>query len=66
MSRKADVPTGGYACGVIAYRCPNCGHRAVKLDIFLPVRGAEKRENGVYFEDGEMDDFLWQTPDMRR
>lgn len=62
VSKKADIPMGRYACGAIAYRCPNCGHRAVKLDIFLPVRGMEKREDARYYEHGEMDDFLWQTP----
>lgn len=62
VSKKADIPTGRYACGAITYRCPNCGHRAVKLDIFLPVRGVEKREDARYYERGEMDDFLWQMP----
>lgn len=61
VERKADIPAGTYACGIIAYRCPACGHRAMKLDIFLPVRGVEKREDALYFEQGEMDDFLWQT-----
>ena len=60
VSKKADIPTGQYACGIIAYRCPSCGHRAVKLDIFLPVRGIEKRERALYFDAGEMDDFLWK------
>ena len=58
VGRKADIPTGMYACGVIAYRCPECGHRAVKLSIFLPVRDQEKHEEGFYFEKGEMDDFI--------
>lgn len=62
VSKKADIPPGQYACGAIVYRCPNCGHRAVKLDIFLPVRGMEKREDARYYEKGELDDFLWQTP----
>lgn len=62
VAKKADIPTGQYACGLIAYRCPDCGHRAVKLDIFLPVRGVEKWEDARYYENGEMDDFLWQMP----
>ena len=59
VARKAEIPVGMYACGIIAYRCPECGHRAVKLSIFLPVRDAEKAQEALYFEDGEMDDFLW-------
>lgn len=61
VERKADIPTGMYACGITAYRCPQCGHRAVKLFVFLPVRGEEKGEQTLYFEQGEMDDFLWST-----
>ena len=60
IEKKAQVPTGMYACGIHAYRCPECGHRAVKLTVFLPVRDQEKVEQLLYFEDGEMDDFLWQ------
>lgn len=61
VEKKAQIPTGMYACGMTAYRCPQCGHRAVKLMVFLPVRDAEKGEQGLYFEHGEMDDFLWST-----
>lgn len=42
-----------YACGLIAYRCPQCGHRAVKVSVFLPVRGEEKMEQTLYFDHGE-------------
>ena len=63
VEKKADIPTGMYACGIIAYRCPECGHRAVKLSIFLPVRGEEKSQEGLYFEAGELDDFLWNSDD---
>ena len=42
------------------YRCPQCAHRAVKLTVFLPVRDQEKTEQLLYFEDGEMDDFIWR------
>ena len=55
---KADIPTGTYACGAIMYECPRCGHQAVKLSIFLPVRDIEKYEDSFYFENGELDDFL--------
>lgn len=58
VNRKADIPTGNYACGIIAYRCPECFHKAVKLSIFLPVREQEKYEDTFYFENGEMDDFV--------
>ncbi len=61
VRKKADIPTGMYACGLIAYRCPQCGHRAVKASIFLPVRDMENYQDGAYFENGELDDFLWST-----
>lgn len=59
VSRKADIPTGMYACGLIAYQCPQCGHRAVKASIFLPVRDEEKMEEAILFEKGELDDLVW-------
>lgn len=58
VSRKADIPSGMYACGLIAYQCPQCGHRAVKASIFLPVREQEKVEENLLFEKGELDDLL--------
>jgi hypothetical protein len=60
VNYKADIPTGTYACGIIVYECPKCNHRAVKLSIFLPVRDEEKYEDGMYLENGEMDDFIWK------
>ena len=65
VEKKAEIPTGMYACGITAYRCPQCGHRAVKLSVFLPVRAEEKAEQGLYFEHGEMDDFLWSMDQSR-
>lgn len=65
VDKKAEIPTGMYACGITAYRCPQCGHRAVKLSVFLPVRDVEKAEQGLYFEHGEMDDFLWSAEQVR-
>ena len=59
VEKKAQIPTGMYACGMHVYRCPQCAHRAVKLTVFLPVRDQEKTEQLLYFEDGEMDDFVW-------
>lgn len=58
VSRKADIPSGMYACGLIAYQCPQCAHRAVKASIFLPVREQEKIEEAILFEKGELDDLL--------
>ncbi len=55
---KADIPTGTYACGMIHYHCPECGHNATKLSIFLPVRDVEKNEDAFLFDNGEMDDFI--------
>ena len=54
VKKKADIPVGMYACGLIAYRCPQCGHRTVKASIFLPVRGEEKMEQTLYFDQGEL------------
>ncbi len=61
VARKAEVPPGIYACGIVAYRCPECAHRAVRLTIFLPVRDQEKWEDEICFENGEMDEFIWGT-----
>ncbi len=60
VERKAEIPTGMYACGLIAYRCPECGHRSVKAQIFLPVRDMEKTEESILFERGEVDSLLWE------
>lgn len=60
VDRKKDIPPGVYACGIISYKCPKCSHRMVKLSIFLPVRDQEKYEDFIYFENGELDDFLIQ------
>ena len=59
VEKKADIPTGMYACGAIQYRCPECGKRVTVMQPFLPVRGEEKHEIHVLFEHGELDDFLW-------
>lgn len=60
VSKKADIPTGMYACGIHTYRCPQCGHQAVKVTVFLPVRDDEKVEQVLYFDNGELDDFVWE------
>ena len=59
VNRKADIPSGMYACGAIQYRCPQCGKRLTVLDPFLPVRDEEKHEGTIVFRNGELDDFLW-------
>lgn len=60
VHRKADIPTGQYACGIISYKCPQCGYKMTKLSIFLPVREEEKQEESIYFENSEFDEFLKQ------
>ncbi len=61
VNKKRDIPTGYYACGIYSYKCPKCGYSFVKLSIFLPVRDQEKYEEYIYFENGELDDFLFQN-----
>lgn len=61
IQQKSQVPAGMYACRITVYQCPQCGHRAVSLRAFLPVREEEKPEPPLCFENGEMDDFLFGT-----
>ena len=58
VNSKKDIPVGYYACGIYVYHCSFCGNKRVKLSIFLPVRGEEKLEEVLYFEEGELDSFL--------
>ena len=58
VNKKADIPTGFYACGAYLYHCPHCGKKVVKLTIFLPVRDQEQFEDVYLFENGEMNDFV--------
>lgn len=58
VDKKADIPTGFYACGAYLYKCPKCGQQAVKLNIFLPVRDEEQFEDTYLFENGELDNFI--------
>lgn len=58
VSKKADIPTGVYACGAIKYTCPKCGKKVVKLSIFLPVRDQEKYEDTIFFFNGEVDELF--------
>ena len=58
VADRSRILPGIYACEVIAYRCPECGHSAVKLLIYLPVRDQNQQEDVYLFENGEMDDFL--------
>lgn len=59
VNKKADIPTGYYACGAYSYRCPSCGYKFIKLSVFLPVRDQEKPEETIIFENGEIDDFIY-------
>ncbi len=61
VNRKSEIPAGQYACGIVSYKCPSCGHRIVKLSIFLPVRDQEKYEDTIFFEHGELDLFLMEN-----
>ncbi len=61
VNKKADIPVGKYACGIIKYKCPKCGYKITKLSIFLPVREQEKYEDSIYFENGELDDFIRES-----
>lgn len=63
VSKKADIPTGMYACGIIEYRCPQCTNRVVKVCPFLPVRDAEKNEIAHIYENGELDSLF--TADVK-
>ena len=58
ISKKAEIPAGMYACGVVSYRCPECGYHWVQADIFLPVRDQEKHEQNIWFKNGELDCLL--------
>lgn len=59
IRQKSQVPAGMYACSIQVYQCPQCGHRPVKMRVFLPVREEEKTEQMFYFENGEMNDFIF-------
>ena len=55
---KSQIPAGMYACRMTASRCPECGYHKVRLELFLPVRDQEKREESFYFDKGELDSFI--------
>lgn len=59
VAQKTDIPAGIYACEAMRYRCPKCGKSLTKLSIYLPVRDQKKREEDILFENGQLDDFLW-------
>lgn len=64
VNKKKDIPVGFYACGILSYRCPNCGDSLVKLTVFLPVRDEENDEDYIYFKNHELDEFL-QNSDFK-
>ncbi len=58
VNKKADIPTGVYACGAHLYQCPKCQKKVVKLTLFLPVRDQEQLDGVHVFTDQAMIDFL--------
>lgn len=58
VNKKSDIPVGIYACGMQVYCCPKCNKKVVKLSIFLPVRDEEKYEEKIFFNNGELNDFV--------
>ena len=58
VKKKAEIPTGYYACGIKKYHCSHCHNDVVELDIFLPVRDQERYEETLFFKDGELDSLL--------
>ncbi len=61
VTKKADIPTGYYACGAHLYRCPKCGNQMVKLSIFLPVRDQEKYEETFFIKNKEMIKYILEN-----
>ena len=59
VEKKADIPPGIYACGIYRYCCPKCDKKVIRLSIFLPVRDEEKYEDTIIFQNGEMDNFIY-------
>ncbi|MGO5116259.1 hypothetical protein ACTQ33_14825 [Candidatus Avoscillospira sp. LCP25S3_F1] len=57
---SGEIMPGVYVCELTAYRCPDCGHRVVRLCIYLPVRGNRKFEDTYEFTHGELDELLRQ------
>ncbi len=70
VDKKAQIPAGVYACGIHIYRCPKCGNRRTMLTLFLPVRDQEKVEEILYFDNGELDSFIYgqehEVPDLHK
>ena len=58
VERKADIPAGTYAFGIIRYHCIRCNKDVVKLSVFLPVRDQEKYEDAFLFQNGELDSLI--------
>ncbi len=58
VDKKADIPTGFYACGTYIYHCDKCGRDVAKLVVFLPVRDAEQVEEAFLYEDPDLLKFL--------
>ena len=54
VAKKAEIPTGFYACGTYLYHCPKCGKTVVKIVNFLPVRDAEQVEEAFLYADKDL------------
>ncbi len=61
IRKKAEIPTGMYACGIHHYRCPLCGDHVYRLTVFLPVRDEEKLEQKLCYGYEEMGAFFEDT-----
>lgn len=58
VNKKADIPTGFYACGTYLYHCPTCQRDVAKLVVFLPVRDQEQVEEAFLYDDKDLLNFI--------
>lgn len=61
VNKKADIPTGFYACYAYVYQCPKCHKQVVKLKIFLPVRDQEQLEDTYLYEEPSLIKFVLES-----
>lgn len=54
VNKKADIPSGVYACGTYVYHCNECQRDVVKIVVFLPVRDQEQVEEAFLYEDPDL------------
>ncbi len=65
VNRKADIPTGVYACGTYVYECPQCHKKFTKITVFLPVRDQEQYEGAFIFEDPRLENMILNGKDCQ-